>query len=250
MPDDASSFSYSDLYHCSMCSWLLSFPAPSWPTSDSAPGCSVEPPAPSASLLTPQAPSAFKSCVFLMGLSALCSMAAFRRAISSAVFMSRASSIFRWWPSYASTSSCSTRICSSRSLRRAVSAIMMSRCFRRSCLYLSTCALSSSTFWRSLSRSFSRLSYSPRIRLCSCWSRVRKAAVSSILWPPMRSWLCILEMRSSSISFSCFSLMNSRDLASSSVIAASLSSSARRFWSSSSKSRRLSTRFLLRWSSS
>mmetsp|Transcript_74004 Transcript_74004/g.173589 ORF Transcript_74004/g.173589 Transcript_74004/m.173589 type:complete len:238 (+) Transcript_74004:758-1471(+) len=52
--------------------------------------------------------------------------------------------------SRASNSACRPMMVSSRSCRRCVKAIMMSRCFKRSCLYRPTCALSSSTAASSL----------------------------------------------------------------------------------------------------
>ena len=59
-----------------------------------------------------------------------------------------------------------------------------------------------------------------------------KTGMSSILWPPMRSWDCMEVMRASRRRFSSFSTMNSRLRTSSAVMAASLSASARRFCSS------------------
>ena len=59
-----------------------------------------------------------------------------------------------------------------------------------------------------------------------------KTGMSSILWPPMRSWDCMEVMRASSRRFSSFSTINSRLRTSRAVMAASLSASARRFCSS------------------
>ena len=59
-----------------------------------------------------------------------------------------------------------------------------------------------------------------------------KTGMSSILWPPMRSWDCMEVMRASRRRFSSFSTMNSRLRTSRAVMAASLSASARRFCSS------------------
>lgn len=61
--------------------------------------------------------------------------------------------------------------------------------------------------------------------------------MSSILWPPMRSWDCMEVMRASRRRFSSFSTMNSRLRTSRAVMAASLSASARRFCSSTFSAR-------------
>mmetsp|Transcript_23909 Transcript_23909/g.65654 ORF Transcript_23909/g.65654 Transcript_23909/m.65654 type:complete len:241 (-) Transcript_23909:1224-1946(-) len=207
-----------------------------------------------------------------------CSTAALRRAMSSAVLASNASSSCCWYLSQASSSSCKAMICSSRSFRRAVSAIMMSRCFSSSCLYRSTCKRSSSTVCLSPSNSFNLLSYSSRIRLCSLSSSCLKAGAFSQLaalplpgtgalagppaaasaslppgpraTPPTNIWLCIALIFISSAFFSSFSFRNSLLRFSRAVRAASLSASARRFCSSASSRERLSTNCLLRRCSS
>mmetsp|Transcript_3741 Transcript_3741/g.13845 ORF Transcript_3741/g.13845 Transcript_3741/m.13845 type:complete len:221 (-) Transcript_3741:1550-2212(-) len=143
-------------------------------------------------------------------------------------------------------------ICSSRSLRRCVSMIMMSRCFSSSCLYRSTCAFSSSMLSRSRSSRCMRSSYSLRSASWCSRSAARKAGVSFMFLgvPPMSTCPCSIEMRCSSLRFSAFSRMKARERASSSRMAAILSSSARRFCSSSSSTLRLSTTLRERSSSS
>mmetsp|Transcript_20734 Transcript_20734/g.29800 ORF Transcript_20734/g.29800 Transcript_20734/m.29800 type:complete len:215 (-) Transcript_20734:1187-1831(-) len=129
---------------------------------------------------------------------------------------------------------------------------MMSLCFRRSCLYRSTWAFSSTIVSRSLSRSASFPSYSCRsLSCCSFISTCISGCASSppgVPGPSPRSpriiWPISIAIRCSRRFFSSFSCINSFDLISNALIAAILSASALRRCSSSSKSRLLSTTFL------
>mmetsp|Transcript_121050 Transcript_121050/g.214126 ORF Transcript_121050/g.214126 Transcript_121050/m.214126 type:complete len:203 (-) Transcript_121050:964-1572(-) len=126
---------------------------------------------------------------------------------------------------------------------------MMSRCFRSSCLYRLTCALSSSIVERSRSNSVSFNAYSMRIRSCSA-TACRNCGVSSTCWPPTRSCEDIWRIRSSSCCFWAFSCSRTRLLSSKAETAARRSSSARRLSSSSSSNCRLSTTLRFRSRSS
>ena len=117
-------------------------------------------------------------------------------------------------------------IVSSLSFKRDVKAIIMSLCLRRSCLYLSTCCLSSSIWILSFSISYILSSYSFLIIFYLSSSAVLNYGVSSIFFPPTRSWLFIAVIFYSRSFFCSFSCINSLDLISRAVIAAFLSSSA------------------------
>mmetsp|Transcript_2658 Transcript_2658/g.5527 ORF Transcript_2658/g.5527 Transcript_2658/m.5527 type:complete len:331 (+) Transcript_2658:904-1896(+) len=143
-------------------------------------------------------------------------------------------------------------ICSSLSLSLCVSAIMMSLCLRRSCLYRSTWAFSSSIVSRSLSISAMRPSYS---FLMASWYSVVSWWLSpssplSFPFSPLIIWSVSIAIRSSNFLFSSFSFMNSRLLASRALMAAILSASALLLCSSISRSLLLSTTFLFFSSSS
>ena len=126
-------------------------------------------------------------------------------------------------------------IVSSLSLSLLVRAIIMSLYFSKSCLYLSTYYLSSSIWIRSFSiscifssNSFLRILYFSSKALLN-WG------VSSIFLPPMSICEFMALIFVSKTFFASFSCMNSRDLSSSAVIAAFLSSSALLFSLSSLK---------------
>mmetsp|Transcript_4463 Transcript_4463/g.20026 ORF Transcript_4463/g.20026 Transcript_4463/m.20026 type:complete len:356 (+) Transcript_4463:662-1729(+) len=172
--------------------------------------------------------------------------------MSSAVLASKASSTRRYSESYALSSSCMRMMVSSRSLSRAVRAIMMSRCLSSTALYRPTCALPSSASCRSASSSRILPSYSALTRSCSSLSTALNSSLSrsGATPPPPRSCDCISLIRCSSSLRSFFSLRNSLLRCSSSVMARILSASAFRLCSSIWRSALLSTRFFVRSSSS
>lgn len=141
-------------------------------------------------------------------------------------------------------------IVSSLSLSLAVKAIMISLCFKSSCLYLSTYALSSSIYYLSLSNSLNLPSYSCLIILYFSSNALLNYGVSSIFLPPTNNYELSILIFSSSFFFSSFSIMYSLDLDSKAVIAAILSSSALLFYYSNLKISPLSTTNLLLSSSS
>ena len=124
-------------------------------------------------------------------------------------------------------------IVSSLSFRRLVRAIMISLCFRRSYLYLSTWAFPSSIWVRSRSISFSFASYSCLMRFYCSSSAVLNCGVSSIFLPPGKIYEFIALIFSSSNRFSSYACKNSCDLISKALMAAFLSASACFFSASS-----------------
>lgn len=166
------------------------------------------------------------------------------------MFIRLCTSVSRWIRSYASSSSYSWMIVSSRSFSLVVRAIMISRCLSRSCLYRSTYTLSSSSCCRSFSSAYIFLSYCSRIRRCCSSTAVRNCTVFSIEWPPINICEWIYRIFSSSFFFSSRSTKNCLLLASRAAMAAFLSCSARRLSSSNYMTRVLSTNPLLfSWSS-
>mmetsp|Transcript_20785 Transcript_20785/g.52823 ORF Transcript_20785/g.52823 Transcript_20785/m.52823 type:complete len:302 (-) Transcript_20785:621-1526(-) len=104
-----------------------SAPGPLLPARERPPA----PPAPGAPL---HAPSAVCRLIPPTPLVPVDSTTALLSVMSSRFLASRSSSSLPMMAPHASSSSCRPRICSSRSLRREVSAIMMSRCLSSSCL--------------------------------------------------------------------------------------------------------------------
>jgi len=105
---------------------------------------------------------------------------------------------------------------------------------RSKCLYLSTCTLSSSSCYLSLSISRSFYSYSCLISLYFSSSADLNYGVSSIVLPPTNTYEVSILILAFNNSFSSFSLTNSLDLASRAVIAACLSISNLLFYSAMS----------------
>lgn len=122
---------------------------------------------------------------------------------------------------------------SSLSFNLPVSAIMISLYLSKSCLYLSTCDLSSWIYYLSFSNSYSFYSYSSLMIFYFFSSATLNYGVSSIILPPTSTYEFIILIFYSRIFFSSLSLIYSSDLASRALMAASLSSSALLFSSSS-----------------